>query len=234
MAILSVMIDSREPEWVQKLTFGGVPVAATLLDAADVWIATEDGLLLVERKTPSDLLNTLRDGDRLFGQCANMREYSQWCYLLITGELQRGANGKVWCEQRETGWSWDSVQGALLTIQELGVGVIHCSGDTDFEAAVMRLSARDRDTKRIEPPRLSHVLGHGEAVLAALPGVGLERVDALLQNCGTPAWSLVALTDDTVVPGIGDGTKRRVREALGLDDWAEFTILVREEGNERK
>ena len=163
-----------------------------------------------------------------------MREYSEWSYLMITGELQRGANGKVWCEQRQTGWNWDSVQGALLTIQELGVGVIHCGGDTDFEAAVLRLAARERGTVRIGPPRLSHILGHGEAMLAALPGVGFERVDALLSHCGTAAWSLVALTDDTAVPGIGDGTKRRVRKALGLEDWAEFTIHVKEEGNGRE
>ena len=211
MPILSIMVDSREPDWVQKLTFGSVPVAATMLDAGDVWVATEDALIIIERKTPSDLLNTLREG-RLFAQCSRMREHSEWCYLVITGELQRGANGKVWADWRQTGWSWDSVQGALLTCQELGVGVAHCAGDTDFENTVVRIAARDRETKRISPPKMSHILGDGEAVLASLPGVGMEKVDALLQHCGTPAWALVALTDETAlkVPGVGGGTKAQV------------------------
>lgn len=231
--IQSIMVDNREPDWLKDLSFGGVPVARTLLDAGDVWAATEDALIIIERKTPGDLLNTLRAG-RLFAQCAKMRELSQWCYLVITGELQRGANGQVWAERRQTGWNWDSVQGALLTCQELGVGVVHCGGDTDFEQTVIRIANRDRGTKRIEPPRLSHVLGNGEAMLAALPGVGLERVDALLQHCGTPAWALVALTDGTAikVPGIGGGVKAQVRRALGLEDWAEFAIVTKEGTNE--
>ena len=226
MTILSAMIDSREPDWIQELTFGGVPVAVMALDAGDVWAATEDALLVIERKTPTDLLNTLRAG-RLFAQCSKMREHSEWCYLVISGELQRGANGQVWADQRQTGWNWDSVQGALLTCQELGVGVVHCGGDTEFENTVVRLANRDRGVKRVPPPRVSHILGDGEAILAALPGVGIEKVDALLQHCGTPAWSLVALTDETAikVPGIGNGTKAQVRRALGLEDWSELAVV---------
>jgi len=230
MSILSVMVDSREPEWVQKLTFGGAPTAVTMLEVGDVWVATDDAaLLVIERKTPSDLLNTIRE-KRLFKQCAAMREHSEWCYLVIAGELQRGPAGHVFAERRQTGWDWNSVQGALLTVQELGVGVIQCGGDTDFEACVLRLAARDRGEKRIGPRRMSHVLSSGEACLAALPGVGLERVGSLLDYCGTPAWALVALTDGTEikVPGIGNGTKRRVRQALGLSDWAELAIVASE------
>ena len=123
-SIVSAMIDSREPEWVQKLTFDGAAVVTILLDAGDVWLTTADNtVIIVERKTPTDLLNTLR-AERLFAQCAAMREYSDWCYLVISGELQRGASGKTWAEQRQTGWSWDSVQGALLTVQELANGEV--------------------------------------------------------------------------------------------------------------
>lgn len=228
MPIFSIMVDSREPMWLRTLTFGGVPTASTMLDAGDVWVATEDALVIIERKTPNDLLNTLREG-RLFSQCSKMREHSEWCYLVISGELQRGANGQVWADQRQTGWSWDSVQGALLTCMELGVGVVHCGSDTEFENTVVRLANRDRGAKRIPPPRVSHVLGHGEAVLAALPGVGMEKVDALLEHCGTPAWALVALTDETAlkVPGVGNGTKAQVRRALGLEDWSELAVVSR-------
>jgi hypothetical protein len=66
------------------------------------------------------------------------------------------------------------------------------------------------------------------AFLASLPGIGLEKAQALLDHCGTPAWALDFLTggagastdgayvDD--VPGIGPVTRQRVRALLGLDE----------------
>jgi hypothetical protein len=57
--ITAALVDSREPQWMQSLTFGGVPTVVTLLDSGDVWAVTDDGhTLMIERKTPSDLLNT--------------------------------------------------------------------------------------------------------------------------------------------------------------------------------
>lgn len=226
--ILSVMIDTREPEWVQNLTFGGVPTATIELDAGDVWAATEDATLVIERKTPSDFLHSLRD-KRLFNQCAKMQEHSPWSYVMVTGEMQRGANGKVWVGRRQTGWDWASIQGALLDIQEMGIFVVFCGGDEDFEAAVVRLANRHRGTKYIEPVRTSHVLSPGEACLAALPGVGMERIGALLEYTGIPALSLVALTSsDSKIPGVGPGTKAKVRAALGLPSDGQMAITVEE------
>ena len=226
--ILSAMIDTREPKWIQDLTFGGVPTAVLELEAGDVWAATEDTVLIIERKTPGDFLNTLRS-DRLFKHGAKMEKASDWCYLVITGELQRGANGKVWVGRRQTGWDWSAVQGALLTVQELGVGVVFAGGDEDFEAAVVRLAGRHRGTKYIGQPRISHVLSPGEACLAALPGVGLERIGALLEYTGIPALSLVALTsNDSKIPGIGPVTKAKVRDALGLAVDGQMAITVEE------
>ena len=227
MSIAAVMIDSREPRWVRELRFGGVPTTVLALETGDVQVATSDAvLLIIERKTPSDLLNSLRD-ERLLPQCAKMRDASQWCYLLITGELRRSHSGKVITARGETGWDWNAVWGALLTIQEMGVGVTFAAGDDDFEGAVMRLAARKRAPVRILPPRPPRVFGAGEAAIAALPGVGLERLDALLEYAGSPAMALVALTEHGShhVPGIGPGTRRAVRRALGLDDDLEFYIL---------
>lgn len=229
---MNIIIDSREPGWVRRLRLGGAEISVMALDAGDVWLATPEGLVIIERKTPSDFLNSLR-ANRMFGQCAKMQGLSEWAYLCITGELQRGQGGKVWADRRQTGWNWHAVQGALLTVQELGVRVVFCGGDTDFEAAVLRIAKRDRGEVHIRPPRVSHILNEGEAMLAALPGVGPEKVDALLKHCGTPAWALVALTDNTPgVPGVRGGTKARVRKALGLEDWAEFAIYVKEEDSE--
>ena len=235
----SVIVDSREPQWVQQLTFGSVPVAVTTLPAGDIWVATDDNMMLcIERKTPDDFLNSLRD-DRVFGQCAALKEHSQWAYLLITGPFLRGADGKV-ITGRITGWDWNAVQGALLTIQELGIGVIHIAGDHDLEAAIIRLANRKRDTVRVIGPRIAHVLSDAEAIIASLPGIGVERLDAInavypLNEFGYMA--LLALTDTDPdawdIPGIGEGITRRIRKALSLPDNL-FLTTTRKESNDNE
>lgn len=238
MAIKSAVIDTREPQWVQRLTFGGVPVITSQLEAGDVWVATVDNaLLVVERKTVDDLLNTIRDR-RLGPQVARMKAISDWSYLMITGEMTN-YNGKVMTDRRATGWAWNAIQGALLTVQELGVMVIHISGDNDYEKAIIRLAKRSRDAVTIRPPRVPSILSEGEAAIAALPGIGIERLSALLDYTRTPAWALTYLTDlspdDGIdkVPGIGHVTRLRVRRALRLKDNEQLSVIVREETDDR-
>jgi ERCC4-type nuclease len=234
MGILSVMIDSREPEWVQSLTFGGVPTAVVPLDAGDLLVACDDTALLgIERKTATDFLNTLRD-DRLFPQLVRMRGITPWSYLVICGDLREGASGKCWADSRETGWNWASVAGALLTAQEIGVHVLQIAGDHEYDQAVIRLANRERSQLRISPARDATLTGQAEMILAGLPGIGGERAQALLSHCGTPAAAITYLTSDDThdIPGIGYQTKLKVRKALGLE-WDEALELTVREKNEQ-
>jgi len=237
MGLVSVIVDSREPEWVQALTFGGVPAIVSALDAGDLLLACDDGaLVVVERKTASDFLNTLRD-DRLFPQIAKLREQTQWSYLVVCGDLRPGPGGVCYCDGKETGWNWSSVSGALITAQELGVHVVQLAGDHDYEAAVIRLACRDRQTVRVQPARDLSIVSEAERILAALPGIGPERIAAVLEFCGTPAWALTWLTDDRqlndgTVPGIGLRTKQRIRKALGLDAETYMSVIVKDTNQE--
>jgi ERCC4-type nuclease len=227
-SIVSVIIDSREPDWVKGLRFGGVPTAVSPLDAGDFLIATSDNCLLgIERKQSDDLLNTLKQ-ERLFPQMVKLRELTQWAYLLIHGPFYPGPDGKIITE-RQTGWEWAAIQGALLTIQEIGVNVVFAPTDLDVERTIIRLAARNREGPRVLPPRQPNVWGPGEAMLGALPGIGLEKIEALLEHCGTPAWALFHLVSDTEehIPGIGPAIRAGVRRAIGLDDDLEFVILPR-------
>jgi len=231
MCILSAMIDTREPAWIRDLTFGGVPTAAIALEAGDVQIATDDAkVLVIERKTGDDLLNTIRGG-RLFPQCAKMLATSAWAYLVVCGQLTPD-NGHVKVDGIPTGWTWASYQGALLTCQEMGIGVVQVPSDTEFEAAVIRLAARDRGSVPIRPPRVPNILSSGEAIIAALPGIGLERMQAVMEYAGgNAAWALTWLTEldnGDHIPGVNIGTKQSIRRALGLEDWAQLSVISRE------
>jgi len=219
--ITSAIIDSREPAHIQALTFGGVPTISLVLDAGDVLAATDDACqVLIERKTPSDLLGTLAS-KRLFPQMTRMLDVTPWSYLVITGILYRDRDGMVTVGgQGHTGWRYADVQGALLTVQEMGIGVLTCGSDDEFEQTVIRICNRERGTVRVKPPREAYMLKDGEAALAALPGIGPERVQALVKELGSVATVLEWLTnleDKRQVPGVASGIKQGVKAALGLN-----------------
>jgi hypothetical protein len=231
MTIAAVMIDTREPQWVQRLTFGDAPCSVLMLEYGDIQVATDDGhLLVIERKTPEDFLNSLRD-DRLFVQMQRMAEVrldeqafgrmTTWPYLVITGEFRRSGNGHVITDERgPTGWDYNAVQGALLSFQEMGVFTVFCGGDSDLENCVIRLANRRRDGEyKLLPARPATLLGPGAAFLAGLPGVGVERVTDLMNwAANIPAHALVGITDLEIEAPVPKATRRKIRAMLGLQD----------------
>jgi ERCC4-type nuclease len=233
------MIDSREPEWIQKLSFGGAPTAVTALEYGDLHVACDDGcILVIERKTPDDFLNTLKD-DRLFPQvakCTRARYENQirtghtdhiWPYLIITGQFYPGPGGKTVTPRGVTGWYWNSVAGALLSVQEMGMPVVFAANDEDYEHCVMLLAQRSRTPETlILPPKPPNLLGPAEQIVASLPGIGLERTRLVLDACSTPAWALAILTDrESQIPGIPPSVKEKVRLALRLKDDEQLSIM---------
>jgi len=231
MSLTAAIIDSREPTWIQKLTFGGIPTMVTALDTGDVWAATDDSCMLqIERKTPDDFLGSLKE-ERLFPQLARLvqdrlndlaagKEETHWPYLVITGLFQRDSNGKVITE-RQTGWSWVSLQGALLSIQEMGIFVIQCDGDEHFEETVLKLGERKRNgVQKILPARPPMILGRDMALLCSLPNVGLERAQEIMKfTDGNLTHALMALTDlSCSIPGVGPSVQRSVKNLFHLAD----------------
>lgn len=232
MSITAAIIDSREPEWVKRLTFGGAMVACSQLDAGDLLATCDDGTLLaIERKTPDDLLNSIRE-DRVWSQLTGIRALTPWAYLMITGELRRGDDGHVWADGRPTGWQWAAIQGALLQAQEMGVFVVYAASSEDYEAAILRLAARSHRAEMLVPPaREPRILSDAERVLCSLPGIGMEKVQPILEYTGSPAWALMFLSQvecEERIPGIGPGTKRAIRKVLGLEDDQELAVIMAE------
>ena len=181
MAIKALIIDSREPAWVQNLTFDSVPKIVTTLEFGDAWLTTDnDDLIIVERKTQTDLLGSIKDG-RVFPQAQGMRSKSKWAYVVVTGPLLCSRLGKVIADERVTGWDYNAIQGAMLSIQETGVGVIFCDGDKEYETTLVRLSNRKREPGAvIEPRQHSRLMSPAEIMLTALPGIGIERAQKLI------------------------------------------------------
>ena len=231
MPLSAALIDSREPDWVQKLSFENTMTSVTYLDYGDIWCSTDDGnLIVVERKTEDDLLNTIK-ADRLFLQMAGLRQQSPWAYLVVCGPLRADQGGHIVTARGVTGWQFGAVWGALLTVQEMGVQVVFAASDQDFESCVLRIASRSREgILPVPPAKTPHIFDIGEQILASLPGIGAERVQAILEHAGSPAWALTYLTDtypdNNPIPGIGPITKQNIRKAFGLEPWAQLAVVA--------
>jgi len=242
--IEAVIIDSREPAWVQKL-FAQYERTVMELDTGDLQVITSDDcILVIERKTPDDFLNSLRD-DRLLVQVSHLTEarldeqlfsghLTTWPYLVITGEFTRNGNGKVCTEKRESGFDWNAIQGALLTIQEMGCFVVFCGGDNEYEQAVERLARRKRDPEiKLLPARPAQVVGPQAAFLASLPGIGIERTSELLKwSANIPAHALVGLTDLSITAPVPLSVRQKIRATLGLRDKEILDLWINTRGDE--
>ena len=224
--IRSVVIDSREPEWIQNLDWFGAEKTISCMDAGDLLAVCEDGTgLLIERKTPTDFLGSLVSQRMLIQSALKLAPYRSagfWPYVLITGDFYISNHGKVAYNRAgaliESLVNFDSVWGELLSIQELGVFVMFCKSSRDYPDAVLRLSNRNRNELKIIPPakRRGQSLGIQATILASLPGIGETRALRICEKY-TPAEFVQALIRNERPAGIAGKTRARILTALGID-----------------
>ncbi len=152
------------------MNLDGAQIVPTQLRCGDVWLAANDGqLLIVERKTVDDFLASIADG-RLFDQSSAMVQTSPWSYMAIQGTLAPNRQGTTTVGRTQTNWQWSAVQGALQTIQELGVTVIHLDHNpAEFVRFLRRLADRDRGHVRAAGIRKPELLTPGMTLLMSLP-----------------------------------------------------------------
>ena len=216
-----ITIDQNEaqhhPEFL-RLAWDDCLVCSAPLPAGDVRIDMPDTTILIERKAPGDLLESVKDR-RLFNQLAEMRQQTEWVYVLIHGILVPTSDGMTrylqngaWVDRQ---WEWGSIQGALLSIQEIGAAIVQ---DTDLHGAIARIMARSRDSIKVPPRRDAYVFSPAESFLMSLPGIGSDKAQKLITLLGTPGMALEWLTgeyDQPRIDGIGPKTRQGVEDFLG-------------------
>jgi len=165
---------------------------------------------LVERKTLSDLVASIKDG-RLFRQGCRLATSPLWTVLILEG------TGK---DLASSGMRREAIQGALMTITLfLGIPLLR-SMNLEETARLMVLAARQRRRfadgplpRRGRRPRGKYRIQ--ARVLQGLPGVGPERARRLLDRFGSLEAALTADVEQLAsVRGIGKGTAEAIRWAV--------------------
>jgi hypothetical protein len=217
-AILSALIDTgAHPDLARVTSVDGVAVVpAPLAPASFVLVCADGAVLAVRYLDAGDLLHSIRSG-RLDAELVDLKRRSAWAYLLIGGQMTPDRDGRVRHGDAATGWAWDAYQGALLTAQEIGIGVLTLRHADDAGDALARLARRARGPKRARPVREALFVDPATDLLMSLPGIGETTADQLLSYTGGGAWALAALTSETMqTPGIGPKTRATIRRVLGL------------------
>jgi len=235
-----VTLASNEPAPYKELTFGDTPTAVEPLTVGDAWLISGEATIIVERKTVEDLLASIQDG-RLLAQAGEMGKLAQmfprtWCYLIITGKTKIHS-GVYWVAGKATKFGVRRVEGALATVQQLGVTVIRNITPTPaaYADTLRWLARRDRGAVRVGRKREAFMSSRQERVLMELSAnIGEARAEGLMANNPNLAWALVALADGkaTSIPGVGKATCDSVRTTLGLEFDQEFGIVIKEEVDE--
>lgn len=202
-----MLVDHRErgsgiPE---ALVAAGLEVELTDLPVGDYVLGPG---LAVERKGPSDLGASIRDG-RLFEQAVRLQSTFVQAVLLIEGEPRFVAE--------------DAWRGAVCRLVEDGFTVLHSLDVEDSVAWLVRLAKRARRpaaTVRAEGPRRvpRHPSAQAEVMLSVVPGISTTMSRSLLDAYGSLAGVAAAAPEGLRShPGIGPVLAGRVAEALHAD-----------------
>lgn len=207
--------------------------------SAQLEMFLEDSFL-VQRKSGMDLLNSL---DKLVNILIRMRAAGEkqrtrnW--LLICGQLECSAAGKVILDGRSTGWQWASLQGALEAWQLLG-GHISIQPDDRMCATVIERWNRnigkwaEENSKSVTPrpeiPVLDFDPRPWRTTLMTFPGIGDVMSDKIAAHTERLCSALVWLSEPSSygVRGVGETMLARCRQYLGLRD-SEHLVIWQEQ-----
>ena len=187
-------VHERQSGIPQALEDLAVEVTIAPLRAGDYAIGSD---VLIERKSVLDLHGSIEQG-RFWPQIGKLRWKSRFPFLLVEGEnIDAGP------------LSPKAIRGACIAVIHRGIRLLRTTDQWDSAVWLERLAVRAANHRPIDRPKYAQGPRPApdeaaEAMLAAVPGIGVERARAFLNRFGTVANVVNAEKAAwQEVPGIG-------------------------------
>ena len=214
------IIDDREPPSVHKSLAKLFEVQKEHLLVGDIIISSGSSTCVIERKTPSDFLSSIGDG-RLTEQLGRMLTVTNAPVFIIEGDIKCNRSEKVVADGQHTRWYYWSYQGMVASLQLAGAIVIHVPSRL-FPQAVLRMAKwheKDSHMTNRRVPNLGFKTTFGQQLdlIAALPGIGIDKAELLLDKFGNPWNVLSSISEWGEVKGIGKKTIEKAMQFLDYD-----------------
>ena len=212
--------NSRVPKFLIE---DGAQIDFARLSVGDYIIAPE---IAIERKTISDLINSIYDG-RLFIQCSDLIQFYSKPILLIEGNIlnlqfenfSEKQNDEIEITVEKILQIYDALATVALIFR---IPIIHSpSANYTSKFLIILLNKAIKSGITINGPLIkrikkgNHVQLQQLSILSSLPGVGDKLAIKLLKKFGTPSRAINAsISELSLIPGFGKARAEKVKKIL--------------------
>ena len=213
---LEVVVDQRELDSNIARDLSKRDGVETRLETLAVGDYVLSDRVAVERKTVSDLLDTLTGGDErsVFEQVGDLtRHYSRGVLVLEGDDLYGERNVHP-----------NAIRGALSSLAvDFGVSVLRTEDEGDTADLLEVIAGREQQADdrevNVHGEKQSKTLPEQqEYVVSSIADVGPVTARSLLEEFATVEAVMTAREDDlTEADGVGEGTAERIREVVGSE-----------------
>jgi len=212
--------NSRVPKFLIE---DGAQIDFARLSVGDYIIAPE---IAIERKTISDLINSIYDG-RLFIQCSDLIQFYSKPILLIEGNIlnlqfenfTEKQNDEIEITVEKILQIYDALATVALIFR---IPIIHSpSANYTSKFLIILLNKAIKSGITINGPLIkrikkgNHIQLQQLSILSSLPGVGDKLAIKLLKKFGTPSRAINAsISELSLIPGFGKARAEKVKKIL--------------------
>jgi ERCC4-type nuclease len=206
---MSVVVDSREASAakriVRELVLRGLEVRVEPLEFGDYYVSG----VLVERKTATDLVASLREG-RLWSQLEGLKSSNALPMMILETSIKNII--------RYTGFKEVHVAGVLSSIVLDWRIPVMFSHSSRFTATIISTLARRTKHEGLYPlrfkPRVESLRDTARFIVEGFPGLGPERAEQILKHFGSIRSFIVNAERADEVEGVGSKTKKKILEII--------------------
>ncbi|HEX5185685.1 MAG TPA: ERCC4 domain-containing protein [Nitrososphaeraceae archaeon] len=220
-----IVVDERErnSKVPKFLIEDGAQIDFARLSVGDYIISPE---IAIERKTISDLINSIYDG-RLFIQCSDLIQFYSKPILLIEGNIlnlqfenfSEKQNDEIEITVEKILQIYDALATVALIFR---IPIIHSpSANYTSKFLIILLNKAIKSGITINGPLIkrikkgNHVQLQQLSILSSLPGVGDKLAIKLLKKFGTPSRAINAsISELSLIPGFGKARAEKVKKIL--------------------